>query len=96
MAYAKKYGAVGWGVVERPGSYRLIPRGHRDDRLGGIHRHRLDVTWKAAAPRLRDGLRPDEIHASFGIYHPVGTSASIAPGKAERLIRELDDRFKVG
>ena len=95
VAYATGYGAVGWGIIERPTSYRLLRPGEDDDKvLGGhLHLHRLSITWKAVAQQLKDGLPPDEIRERFDIYHPVSTSVKIADRKAEALLALLSQRF---
>jgi hypothetical protein len=93
IAYAKGYGAVGWGIVENP-KYRIIPVGDpHDDKLGGNCRHRINFTWKAAAKSLSDGLSPDAVRSQFHIYHPISTSVSIQRQNGLALIRELSLRF---
>jgi hypothetical protein len=93
IAYAKSFGAVGWGLIERPTSYRLIQPGDPADRLGGKHLHRLSIRWKAVASTLRDGIRPEEIRERFDIYHPVSTSVKIDDRKAQRLVLALTEKF---
>lgn len=94
MAYATGFGAIGWGVIEQPSSYRLLPKGHKEDFLKGSHLHRLDVAWKAYANRLDKAIQADVIRREHGIYHPVSTSVSIDPEKAQNLIRAMDQRFR--
>jgi hypothetical protein len=93
IAYAKSYGAVGWGKVENPNTYQLLVLGDPDDRLNGIHLHRLRVVWKVVAPHLEQGIRPEILRKDFGIYHPVSTSVSIDSDKARKLITLLNQRF---
>jgi len=93
VAYAKGYGAVGWGIIRRPESYRLVAQGSKDDRNEGFHRHRIAVEWKSVASSLKEGLSPAAIRDRFGIHHPVSTSVSIKPEKGEALIIELDRQF---
>lgn len=93
IAYAKSFGAVGWGVIESPGSYRLIQPGDSADKLGGHHLHRLRIQWKAIAPSLQHGIRPEEIRQRFDIYHPVSTSVNIPDRKAQRLVSALSEKF---
>lgn len=94
IAYAKGYGAVGWGVVRSPGStYELVRRGSRDDKLEGEYLHRLGIDWKTIAPRLEDGIRPAVVRKEFGIYHPIPTAVSIPEKKARELIQALDEKF---
>lgn len=94
FAYATGFGAIGWGVIERPSSYRLLPKGHDEDLLHGTQLHRLDVAWKASATRLDMAIPADVIRREYGIYHPVSTSVSIDPDKARNLIRAIDQRFR--
>jgi hypothetical protein len=77
VAYAKGYGAIGWGVIEKPHSYKLLNPGDRDDRLDGRHLHRLSVVWKTVAPKLEQGIRPEVLREDFGIFHPLSTSMRI-------------------
>jgi hypothetical protein len=94
VAYAKGRGAVGWGLIEHPNSYRLLEIGDPGDTFPNhLQRHRLNVSWKAVAPTIDEGIRPDKIREEFDIYHPVSTSAKIAPRKAEALIKALSGRF---
>lgn len=93
VAYATGYGAVGWGLIERPAAYKLLRPGDRGDSLSGHHLHRLRITWKAVARSLEDGVRPDEIGQQFDIYHPVSTSVRIADRKAAALLAFLSRQF---
>ena len=93
MAYAKGFGAVGWAVVEKPRTYRLVPPGDSDDFLSGECRHRLDVSWKAVAIQLSEALSADEIRRKFDIYHPISTSVSMDPIRGKRLLDSLSARF---
>lgn len=93
IAYAKGFGAIGWGIVESP-KYRLVPPGDSDDKLNGNCRHRIDITWKAAAKRLPDGLAADEVRNRFGIYHPISTSVTIRRQNGLALMTELSQRFQ--
>ena len=45
------------------------------------------------AVKLSDGIRPEEIRARFGIYHPVSTSVKINPRKTNDLIAFLSASF---
>jgi len=93
VAYAKGYGAVGWGVVSDPAKYRLLPVGDKDDLLSGECRHRLKIEWKHAVRNLNEGIRPETIREDFGIYHPVSTSVSIDPVKCKRLLDRMNAEF---
>ena len=93
VAYAKGYGAIGWGAIEDPNTYRLINPGSRGDVLGGNCRHRLTVQWKATARELKDGLSADEVRRDFNIYHPISTSVSVNMANGKRLIDRLSERF---
>lgn len=93
VAYAKGYGAIGYGVIEDPGTYQLIPLGSPDDVAHGQKRHRLSIRWVATARKLSDGLSADEIRRQFNIYHPVSTSVSMNTSDGTRLLEELSKRF---
>lgn len=86
IAYAKGFGAVGWGVVTDPAKYRLLPIGDKGDLLDGSCRHRLQINWKTTVQNLSDGIPPETVREQFGIYHPVSTSVSIDPTKCRKLI----------
>lgn len=93
VAYAKGYGAVGWGIVERPNSYKLLKQGDKGDKLAGQCLHRLSISWKATAPSLKAGIPPDVVRAVYGIYHPISTSVSIDAAKAKGLLARLSSVF---
>jgi hypothetical protein len=94
IAFAKGYGAVGWGIVENP-NYRLLKLGDKSDKLNGDCRHRIDIKWKAAASALQDGLPVDAIRKKFNIYHPISTSVSIPRQNGEQLIQALSSHLAV-
>lgn len=93
VAYAKGYGAIGWGEIEDPNTYRLIDHGDKADILGGDCRHRISIRWNATARELRDALTPDEIRRDFNIYHPISTSVSMNATNGKKLIAKLSERF---
>jgi len=93
VAYAKGFGAVGWGAIENPNTYRLLRPGDKGDYLNGDCRHRLTVKWKATAHNLKDALPAEEIRKEFGIHHPISTSVSIKYADAKRLIERLSEKF---
>jgi hypothetical protein len=93
LAYATKYGAVGWGVIEKP-EYKLLSAGSEEDKLGGVHLHRLKIRWKNVVRNLGDGLSASFVRNEFSIYHPVSTSVSIDDEKAKRLIAEMKKVFQ--
>jgi hypothetical protein len=93
VAYATGYGAIGWGVIEDPNTYRLIPVTDRDDVLGGECRHRITIDWKATARNLSDGLSAEEIRRQFNIYHPISTSVSMSTSDGRKLLDCLSARF---
>ena len=94
VAYAKGYGAVGWGVVENTNSYKLLKEGESGDKLNGSCLHRLSVTWKATAPKVSEGMKPDVIREQFEIYHPLSTSVAIDTKRGEKLLNALTAKFK--
>ena len=95
VAYAKTFGAIGWGIIEKPETYKLAKVGSAEDRLQGDCMHRLSITWKAVVTEISNGIRPAEVREKFDIYHPLSTSVSIDPFKAKRLINELNKRCKM-
>ncbi len=93
IAYCTGYGAIGWGIIKKPDSYKLMDPNDPDNVLGGIHLHRLDIAWKATAPRVEDGISAEKLRSEFEIYHPVSTSVRIDPKKAQKLIKQLNELF---
>jgi hypothetical protein len=89
VAYATRYGAVGWGVIENPSSYKLLRPGDSGDKLNGSCLHRVGIKWKATVAKLSDGISPDAVRQKYGIYHPLSTSVSIDKRKSQGLINEL-------
>jgi hypothetical protein len=93
VAYAKGFGAVGWGIVDNPPKYRLLSPGDKDDFLRGMCRHRLSVSWKATAHFLSDAISADEIRKEFSIYHPISTSVSMDQIRGQQLLDKLSTKF---
>jgi hypothetical protein len=94
VAYAKGYGAIGWGVIEKPESYHLAEAGSPEDYWKGDCMHRLSINWKAVAKQLSDGIIPSEVREKYGIYHPISTSVSIDVFKSRNLIQALNQRYR--
>jgi hypothetical protein len=92
IAFAKGYGAIGWGVIENP-KYRLITA-NQNNGFGDKCLHRLNIKWEAVANQLSDGLRVDEVRRRFSIYHPISTSVAIRLQDGLRLIEDLSQRFR--
>ena len=92
IAYATGYGALGFGIIENPNSYKLLKPNSPDDFLGGKHLHRLSIFWKYCSPSLKDGIRADLLRNEYGIYHPVSTSARIDDIKAKHLIEDMQNK----
>jgi len=93
IAYCSSYGAIGWGKIESPSSYKLLAPNDPEDFLQGSQLHRLGINWKAAAPSIKQGLRADIVRKEYGIYHPVSTSVKINAEKAHRLVEALNRKF---
>jgi hypothetical protein len=93
VAYAKGYGAVGWGEVVAGNSYRLLEAGSEGDVLQGSCLHRLSVRWKATAKKLSEAMPAERIRNEFGIHHPISTSVSMSAQNGKRLIKALTERF---
>jgi hypothetical protein len=93
IAYAKTFGAIGWGIIENP-QYDLI-KPDQNGNFGDRCRHRLKIKWQSTAATLDKGLRAEDIRRDFNIYHPVSTSVQIRTNEGLSLITELDKRFQV-
>jgi len=93
IAYAKGFGAVGWGVIADANSYQLVQPGSKRDQLNGNCLHRLSIKWRSTARSLRQAVTAEYIRNEFGIYHPISTSVSIATQSGRRLTRHLDAAF---
>lgn len=93
VAYATGFGAVGWGIVEKPGTYRIIDPGSADDVRGGHMRHRMSIEWKSTAKQLSDGIPAREFEKKHRIYHPVSTSVSMDAEAGEQLMNEMSTKF---
>ena len=84
IAYAKWHGAVGWGTIENPKSYRLIEKGSADDKLGGPpgigvllakDLSKLEaVTRKLLEIEVMEG---EQLRAMMGVPPPRSTSETI-------------------
>jgi hypothetical protein len=94
IAYAKNYGAIGFGVIKKTNSYKLVKENDEEDRLNGRCRHRLSIEWKAFTLDMKQGMKAREIREEFGIYHPISTSVTINSDKAKKLIDALSNRWE--
>jgi len=94
IAYASSHGAIGWGIIEQPASYRLLAEGDPADIFPDhFQRHRLNIAWKAAVATVKDGVPPSEIMKRFKIHHPISTCVRVADRKADELILLLSETF---
>lgn len=91
VAYASKYGALGYGVIRNPSSYVLLKPGCKEDVRNGDQLHRLRIEWKYAVAKIEDGISPARLSREYGLYHPVSTSARIDAQKARRLVGDMTD-----
>jgi len=90
IAYAKKFGAIGWGVINKPESYDLLKPGCKDDKMDGLYLHRLNIDWKFTVEKIEDAIGPSELlQKKYGIFHPRTTSAKIDRQKAKLLINDM-------
>lgn len=89
IAYAKGYGAVGWGKVGPLSSYKLVKLGSKQDVVNGTLRHRRAVHWSHAVSSLVEATPASKLRDAYGIYHPVATFASIDPEAAKAFIRDF-------
>jgi hypothetical protein len=93
LAYAAGFGAIGFGVIENPSGYKLLPSGGKDDILQGHHLHRLPIRWKAVSSNLSEGMPPEELRRVYGIFHPLRTSVPVDDSKANSLIQDMQKRW---
>jgi len=91
IAYAKKYGAIGFGIIKDPASYKLIKPASNGDHLGGELLHRLNIEWKYTVKDLKNAIPPVILLEKYGIYHPRATSAKINANKAKLLISKMQN-----
>jgi hypothetical protein len=91
VAYSRRFGAIGWGIISAPDSYRLLQPGCKDDRLNGEHLHRLNIDWKYTVDKLENAIAPALLLEKYGIFHPRSTSVSIDPQKAKRMIADMQN-----
>ncbi|OHB55207.1 MAG: hypothetical protein A2Y12_09280 [Planctomycetes bacterium GWF2_42_9] len=89
IAYARKFGALGSGIINNPDSYRLIAAGSKDDLADGHYLHRLQIDWKCTVPNIESAINPALLLEKYGIFHPRSTSVSIDPQRARRLIADM-------
>jgi len=94
VVYASGYGAVGWGIVDKP-RYVLIDEGSIEDVFRrGRHRHRLKgISWKKGTENLEDAFAVNEIR-KIGLHVPTQTRERIPARKARTLIELLTKRFR--
>ena len=88
IAYASGYGAVGWGIVDKPSSYKLLSPGDPDDVLNGRMRHRMKVSWKSIIQDVNQALSPGAI-GQLGGHHPISTKVKIEDAVAKQLMVKL-------
>jgi hypothetical protein len=93
VAYAKGYGAVGWGEITDPNSYKLLKPNSPGDKLNGKYLHRLSISWKATAAKLKDGIEPKILREKFDLFHPLSTSVRMDRKKAQTLVDELSKKY---
>lgn len=94
IAYAKGFGAIGWGEVQSGNTYQLLEEGTNGDFLKGCCLHRLSVKWNAFTRKLSEAMPADKIRNEYNIYHPISTSVSMDSNNGRRLIDELSKKFR--
>jgi len=91
IAYARRYGAIGFGIIKDPVSYKLIKPASNGDHLGGELLHRLNIEWKYTVKDLNNAVSPAILLKKYGIYHPRATSAKINANKAKLLTSKMQN-----
>ncbi|MCK5173905.1 MAG: hypothetical protein KAR47_10970, partial [Planctomycetes bacterium] len=89
IAYARKHGAIGWGVIKNPNSYKLLKPGAKEDILNGHHLHRLNIDWKFATDKIEDAVKPADLIEKYGIFHPRSTCVKVNSQNAKKLIADM-------
>lgn len=94
IAYASNGpGAIGWGIVEDPSSYQLL-KPSENNRSDNKLCHKLDITWKATAHRLTEGISYKTFDEKFNLHFPLRTSVRIKDEEnAKKLIAKLNDKL---
>ncbi len=95
IAYAKRHGAVGHGIIKDPASYKLLKAGSRDDILDGYHLHRLGIDWQYTIEKIEDAIKPAELLDKYGIFHPRSTSVGIDANKAKQLLKNMQNNADI-
>jgi len=94
IAYAKGYGAIGWGIItsDPNKSYKLVGLDSVEDYAKGRLRHRLSIEWERTLD-LSNGIKASDLKKDFSIYPPVQTSSLIkSADNAERLITAINQK----
>ena len=79
LAYASRFGPVGYGVFGPETTYRHVLKDVRPDM-----RHQRSVAWKATVDDLTHTNSPREWLRAFGLYVPVGTASFIKNGEGAK------------
>ena len=88
FAYASKYGALGYGIIQNPSSYKLLSAGDNGDVANGYLLHRLDIRWKAVFIDIKYGIKASELQRKFKLKFPRQTKEKITSYlKVKRLIK---------
>jgi hypothetical protein len=90
IAYVSGHGAIGWGIVKTPDSYKLLAGDVPDDVLNGRMRHRLKVQWKSIIKNVNQGLS-SQIIKQLGGHHPISTRVRIEDSVAKRIMEQIDN-----
>jgi len=92
IAYAKGYGAIGYGILENP-KYELVDE-NSPKNLKKIDNcfHRLSISWKYIVDDFNHGIKANKLREEYEIYHPVSTFATVPKDKAEKLIKDIENQ----
>ena len=88
VAYASKYGVVGYGKVN-VGTYELIKLNSPDDYFNGDHLHRIKVDWINIKNSLNDAIKAKELKEIVGISNPIQTKQLFPKTKIQDLLSKF-------
>lgn len=94
LAYASTIGMIGYGEIEDNPKYELVTKGSSDDKLEGLHLHRLSCKWKYVLKDTTEAIKSSKLK-EYSIHHPFQTSSEIKNGDVEKLIQDFKNNPNV-
>jgi len=95
IAYASKYGALGYGIIRNPSSYVLLSNKKSKNEFDQYHLHRLDISWEYVTQSIGDAINSKVIRNKFGLKYPRQTKETISSlEKVNKLINHFKESEK--